>query len=173
MSEVHKEIEEIVKRLEANGHSVEHGGKHLEGEELGRRDDLRSSYETQRIRVESQAAAGSREARIDLMEFTVEIETVPGFGSSDFVDLVAELVYADSRLVAPSIGVNGDGSITVAFEVSADDAEAASTVAFSAFGAVISAAATRYASGREGWPMRRPRSPRRVEAQQEQWEAFE
>ena len=82
------------------------------------------------------------------MEFTVEIETVPGFGSSDFVDLVAELVYADSRLVAPTIGVNGDGSITVAFEVSADDAEAASTVAFSAFGAVISAAATRYASGR-------------------------
>lgn len=29
MSEVHKEIKEIVKRLEANGHSVEHGGKHL------------------------------------------------------------------------------------------------------------------------------------------------
>ena len=80
------------------------------------------------------------------MECTIEIETIPGFGASDFVDLVAELVYADDRLVAPTIAVNTDGSITVAFEVSADDAEAASTMAFSAFRAVISAAATRYAS---------------------------
>jgi hypothetical protein len=82
------------------------------------------------------------------MEYTIEIETVPGFGASDFVDLVAELIYADERLVAPTIAVNGNGSITVAFEVSADDAEEASTVAFSAFGAAISAAATRYASER-------------------------
>lgn len=82
------------------------------------------------------------------MEYTIEIETVPGFGASDFVDLVAELVYADTRLVAPTIGVNADGSITVAFEASADDAEGASALAFSAFGAVISAAAARYASER-------------------------
>ena len=83
------------------------------------------------------------------MEYTIEIETVPGFGVSDFVDLVAEFVYADDRLVAPAIAVNPDGSITVAFEVSADDAEGASTLAFSAFGAVISAASTRYASERK------------------------
>lgn len=82
------------------------------------------------------------------MEFTVEIETVPGFGASDFVDLLAEIVYEDDRFVAPSIAVNADESITVAFEVSAEDAEAAATLAFSAFGAVISAASTRYASGR-------------------------
>ena len=80
------------------------------------------------------------------MEYTIEIETVPGFGASDFVDLLAELVYADDRLVAPTIAVNGNGSITVAFEVSASDAEEASTTAFSAFGAAIAAAATRYAS---------------------------
>jgi len=35
------------------------------------------------------------------MEYTIEIETVPGF-----VDLVADLVYADDRLVAPTIAVN-------------------------------------------------------------------
>ncbi len=82
------------------------------------------------------------------MEYTIEIETVPGFGASDFVDLVAERLYADDRLIAPTIAVNSGGSITVAFEVSAEDAEAASTVAFRAFGAVISSAATRYASER-------------------------
>ena len=82
------------------------------------------------------------------MEYTIEIETVPGFGASDFVDLVADLVYADDRLVAPTIAANGDGSITVAFEVTADDAGQAASVAFSAFRAVISAAATRSASER-------------------------
>ena len=82
------------------------------------------------------------------MEYTIEIETVPGFGASDFVDLVAERLYADDRLTAPTIAVNDGGSITVAFELSADDAEAASTVAFNAFGSVISYAATRYASER-------------------------
>ena len=56
--------------------------------------------------------------------------------------------HADDRLIAPSIAVNSGGSITVAFEVSAEDAEAASTVGFRAFGAVISSAATRYASER-------------------------
>ena len=82
------------------------------------------------------------------MEYTIEIETVLGFGASGFVDLVADLVYADDRLLAPTIAVNGDGSITVAFEVTADDAGQAASVAFSAFRAVISAAATRYASER-------------------------
>jgi hypothetical protein len=82
------------------------------------------------------------------MEYTIEIETVSGFGASDFVDLVAERLYADDRLIAPTIAVNSGDSITVAFEVSADDAEAASTVAFRAFEAVISSAATRYASER-------------------------
>ena len=83
------------------------------------------------------------------MEYTIEIDTVPGFGASDFVDLVAELVYADDRFVAPTIAVNADGSLTVAFEVSADTAEEASTRAFSAFGTAISAAATRYTSERQ------------------------
>lgn len=82
------------------------------------------------------------------MEYTIEIETTPGFAASEFVDLVAELIYGDERLVAPTIAVNGDGSITVAFEVTASDAEEASRVAFGAFGAAISAAATRYASER-------------------------
>ena len=82
------------------------------------------------------------------MEYTIEIETVPGFGASVFVDLVADLVYADDRLVAPTIAVNGNGSITVAFEISAADAEEASRTAFSAFGSVITAAATRYSSER-------------------------
>ena len=82
------------------------------------------------------------------MEYTIEIETVPGFGASDFVDLVSERLYADDRLIAPTIAVNSDGSITVAFEVAAQDAEAASTVAFKAFGSVISDAATSYASDR-------------------------
>ena len=82
------------------------------------------------------------------MEYTIEIETVPGLGASDFVDLVAELIYEDDRLAAPTIAANGNGSITVAFEVSAADAEEASTVAFGVFGTVISAAANRYASQR-------------------------
>ncbi len=56
------------------------------------------------------------------MEYTIEIETIPGFGASDFVDLVAELVYADDRLVAPTVAVNADGSITVAFDAEHLDA---------------------------------------------------
>ena len=82
------------------------------------------------------------------MEYTIEIETVPGFGVSDFVDLLAERVDADDRVIAPTIAVNTNGSLTVAFEVSADTAEEASTTAFGAFGAAISAAAIRYASER-------------------------
>jgi predicted RNA binding protein YcfA (HicA-like mRNA interferase family) len=142
---VHKEIKEIVKRLEANGYQVVHGGKHLKVK----------SPDGATIYTLPTTPSGSlwmvrllrdlERRGLNLMEYTIEIETVPGFGASDFVDLLAELVYADNRFVAPTIAVNGNGSITVAFEVSASDAEEASTTAFSAFGAAIATAATRYA----------------------------
>ena len=63
------------------------------------------------------------------MQFTFEIDTVGGLAAPGFVDALAEVVYADARLVDATIAANHDGSLTLSFEVEADDAAAASTIA--------------------------------------------
>jgi len=78
------------------------------------------------------------------MQFTFEIDTVGGLAAPGFVDALAEVVYADARLVDATIAANHDGSLTLSFEVEADDAAAAATIALESFSASIGAAAARY-----------------------------
>lgn len=78
------------------------------------------------------------------MQFTFEIDTVAGLADPGFIDALAEVVYADARLVDATIAANRDGSLTLSFEVEADDAAAASASALESFSASIGTAAGRY-----------------------------
>ncbi len=49
------------------------------------------------------------------MQFTFEIDTVGGLAAPGFVDALAEVVYADARLVDATIAANHDGSLTLSF----------------------------------------------------------
>ena len=82
------------------------------------------------------------------MHFTFEIETVGGLAAPGFVDALADVVYADARLVDATIAVNRDGSLALSFEVEADDAGAASTTALESFSTASGTAAARYDSDR-------------------------
>ncbi len=82
------------------------------------------------------------------MKFSFEIETVAGLAAPGFVDVLADAVYGDVALIDATIAVNADASLTLSFEVDADDAEAASRTALESFSTAIGAAAARYDSDR-------------------------
>jgi thiazole synthase ThiGH ThiG subunit len=93
--------------------------------------------------VESAVAQRIEEAGLDrLMEYTVEITTVPEIADPDYLDRLAEIVYEIPLLVDPLLGLNEDGSITASFCVATTnpDPVAAAGEAVYAFVQAVAAA---------------------------------
>jgi hypothetical protein len=55
----------------------------------------------------------------DVLEFTVELETVDEMADSDFLDRLADLVYEIDDLSDPMMGLNPDGSVHATFVIKA------------------------------------------------------
>ena len=72
------------------------------------------------------------------MQVTLGYETIPGVGDPDFLDRLADLLYAIDELVDPLLFLNEDGSITASFDIEArDPVEAVSRAADLFFGAFV------------------------------------
>jgi hypothetical protein len=66
--------------------------------------------------VEGKVGERSEEARIDrLMEYTLEIQTVPGIADSEYLDRLAEFVYELPELIDPFLALSEDGSVSANF----------------------------------------------------------
>ncbi len=74
------------------------------------------------------------------MQVAIGYETIPGVADSDFLDRLAQLVYAIDELVDPLLFLNEDGSITTSFDIEArDPVEAVNKAADLFFGAFVAA----------------------------------
>ncbi len=74
------------------------------------------------------------------MQVTLGYETIPGVADSDFLDRLADLVYAIDELVDPLLFLNEDGSVAASFDIEArDPVEAVSKAADLFFNAFVAA----------------------------------
>lgn len=73
-------------------------------------------------------------------EFVVEVETLADIADAEFLDRLAERIYADEVLVDPLLALNDSGSVSASFCVVADTASEAAQRGVPAFASALMAA---------------------------------